>query len=78
VALVGEVEGVTPVMDQDQADRLGPPYEHTAAVITLRVHSSLGAVGFTAAVARQLATTAISYNVVAGCLHDQLFVPIDG
>ena len=66
VALVREAEGVTLVLDQDQADRLGLPYEYIAAMITLRVHSSLDAVGLTAAVARKLATGGISCNVVAG------------
>ncbi len=69
-------------MDHDQADRLGLSYDHIsheyiAAMITLRVHSSLDAVGLTAAVAGQLATGGISCNVVAGYFHDHLFVPID-
>ncbi len=63
-------------MDQDQADRFGLPYEFIAAMITLRVHSSLDAVGLTAAVAEQLATGGISCNVVAGYFHDHLFMPI--
>jgi len=77
VALVREAEVVALVLDQGQADRLGLPYEYIAAMITLRVHSSLDAVGLTAAVARQLATGGISCNVVAGYFHDHLFVPID-
>jgi uncharacterized protein len=64
-------------LDQDQADSLELPYTYIAAMITLRVHSSLDAVGLTAAVARQLATGGISCNVVAGYFHDHLFVPID-
>jgi hypothetical protein len=77
VAFVREAEGVTLVLDQDQADRLGLPYEYIAAMITLSVHSPLGAVGLTAAFAGQLATGGISCNVVAGYFHDHLFVPID-
>jgi hypothetical protein len=76
VVLVREAEGVTLVLDQDQADRFGLPYEFVAAMITLRVHSSLDAVGLTAAVAEQLTTGGISCNVVAGYFHDHLFVPI--
>ena len=77
VALIREAEGVTLVLDQQQADSLELPYTYIAAMITLRVHSSLDAVGLTAAVARQLATGGISCNVVAGYFHDHLFVPID-
>jgi uncharacterized protein len=76
VVLVREAEGVTLVLDQDQADRFGLPYDFIAAMITLRVHSSLDAVGLTAAVAEQLASGGISCNVVAGSFHDHLFVPI--
>jgi len=77
VALIREAEGVTLVLDQQQADSLELPYTYIAAMITLRVHSSLDAVGLTAAVATQLATGGISCNVVAGYFHDHLFVPID-
>jgi len=77
VVLIHEPEGITLIMDQDQADRLGLPYEYVAAMITLRVHSSLAAVGLTAAVAGTLAGAGISCNVVAAYFHDHLFVPID-
>ena len=44
------------------------------ARITLNIHSSLEAVGLTAAVLQALASEAISANVVAGFYHDQIFV----
>ena len=44
------------------------------ARITLKIHSSLEAVGLTAAVLQALASEAISANVVAGFYHDQIFV----
>ena len=45
--------------------------------ITLGVHSSLEAVGLTAAVAAALTAAGISANVVAAFHHDHVFVPAD-
>jgi hypothetical protein len=75
VVTVREPEGVTLVLDRDEADRLGLSYEYVAAMVTLRVHSALDAVGLTGAVAHELAGDGISCNVVAGYFHDHLFVP---
>lgn len=77
VAWVREEEGITLVLDQDEADRHGLLYGFVAAMITLRVHSALDAVGLTAAVSRALAEAEISCNVVAGYFHDHLFVPAE-
>ena len=75
VATFMEKEGKTVVLAQSTADQLGLTYEMEMAWITLNVHSSLEAVGLTAAVAKALAEQAISCNVMAGYYHDHIFVP---
>lgn len=77
VACVREDEGLSVILEQGDADRLRLPYDFVAAKITLRVHSSLDAVGLTATVAGTLAEAGISCNVVAGHFHDHLFVPVE-
>lgn len=72
---VREAEGLTLVVEQGEADRRGLAYEQRMGWITLQVHSSLAAVGLTAAVSTALAGRGISANVVAGYHHDHLFVP---
>jgi len=69
-----EAEGWTLILPQAVADAHGLAYEYTAAWITMRVHSALDAVGFTAAFAGALGENGISCNVVAGYHHDHLFV----
>ncbi|QWX82894.1 ACT domain-containing protein [Cellulophaga sp. HaHaR_3_176] len=69
-----EKEGTTVIVDQEYADKLGLAYNYTAAWITLKIHSSLDAVGLTAAFSNKLAESNISCNVVAGYYHDHIFV----
>jgi hypothetical protein len=76
-ATVAEDEGTTLVLRQQDADNAGLTYDYLAARIALRVHSDLAAVGLTAAVSTQLAGAGISCNVIAGYVHDHLFVPRD-
>ena len=75
VATVREAEGLTVVLTQEEADRAGLAYDVVLAMITLRVHSSLEAVGMTAAFSAALAAAGVSANVVAGLHHDHVFVP---
>lgn len=70
-----ETEATTLILEQSVADTNGLKYDYVAAWITLTVHSSLAAVGLTAAVADALAGAGISCNVVAAYYHDHLFVP---
>jgi uncharacterized protein len=72
--LFREEEAVTLIVRQEVADALGIQYEFVAAWITLTVHSSLSAVGLTAAFANALAEHSISCNVVAAYYHDHIFV----
>jgi hypothetical protein len=69
-----EEEGLTVVLEKQVADRLQLDYMFVAAWITLSVHSSLEAVGFTAAFSTALTNENISCNVVAGYFHDHLFI----
>ena len=69
-----EEEGYTVILEKERADQLGLDYSFVASWITLNVHSSLEAVGFTAAFSQALAAENIPCNVVAGYFHDHLFV----
>ena len=69
-----EGEGLTLVVPQAKARAHNLTYESVFSLITLTVHSSLDAVGLTAAVAQKLASHGISANVIAAYYHDHIFV----
>lgn len=77
VASFAEEEGLTLVLPRERADAAGLPYAGAFRMLTLRVHSSLEAVGLTAAVAACLTERGISANVVAAFFHDHVFVPAE-
>lgn len=72
-----ESEGLTLILEKNTADKAQIPYEGLFKQITLTVHSSLEAVGLTAAVANKLSDNGISANVVAAYYHDHIFVQAD-
>lgn len=72
-----EDEGLTIILAESDAERAGLPILFRAAWITLTVHSSFEAIGMTAAFSAALGSAGISCNVVAGALHDHVFVPIE-
>ena len=77
LATFGEQEGLTLVLDKETAINNSIPFESSYRLITLSVHSSLEAVGLTAAFAGKLAEKGISANVMAAYYHDHIFVPVD-
>jgi len=62
------------VLEKSVAEKAGLLFAGTYRQITLTVHSSLEAVGLTAAVATKLASEGISANVIAAYYHDHVFV----
>lgn len=77
VACIREPEGLSVILADADARRLGLRPSFAAAWIALGVESDLAAVGFTAAFSGALARAGIGCNVVAGVRHDHLFVPED-
>lgn len=71
-----ESEGLTLVINKEDADRSALQYESSFKCITLTIHSSLEAVGLTAAVSKKLSDNNISANIIAAYYHDHLFVPL--
>lgn len=77
LASFSENEGLSLVLSRVQADDAGLAYSAVFRCVTLTVHSSLEAVGLTAAVAGALAGAGISANVIAAHHHDHVLVPAD-
>jgi len=69
-----EKEGLTIILTKEKADEFNITYSGIFKCITLNVHSSLDAVGLTAAVSTKLTQSNISANVVAAYYHDHVFI----
>jgi len=74
IASYQEEEGLTLVLGKKAADGAGLAYDSVFNCITLTVHSSLDAVGLTAAISGKLAANGISANIIAAYHHDHVFV----
>lgn len=74
--LFRETQGITVIVLTSYATRMGLAGEGPFCCITCEVHSSLSAVGLTAAIATRLTAVGVSANVVAAYHHDHIFVPV--
>lgn len=74
LALFKEEEGVTLVLEKEIAEEWKLQHSVPMAWLSLNVHSSLQAVGLTAAVSKALAAKGMSCNVLAAYYHDHIFV----
>ena len=72
-----ETEGLSLVIPKQSAIDNNINADSTYRMITLTVHSSLEAVGLTAAVAAKLTDHNISANVIAAFHHDHILVQTD-
>ena len=77
LATFREEEGLSLVLERSLARRRGFADSAAMRCISLGVHSSLKAVGLTAAISGALARRGISANVIAAYYHDHLFVPAE-
>jgi len=75
LAMLDEIDAMSYIVPIDSPAAVSPAFP--AAWLMLTVHSSLDAVGLTAAVATALAAEAIPANVLAGYHHDHVLVPVD-
>ncbi|MFH6934739.1 ACT domain-containing protein [Flavobacterium sp. YO12] len=69
-----EKEAFTLILKKENAEKLNLEYSVVMSWITLSVHSSLEAIGLTAAFSNALSEHEISCNVVAAYYHDHIFI----
>jgi len=69
-----EKEGTTLIITKEYSDLMELTFTSIMSWISLEIHSSLEAVGLTAAFSKLLAENNIACNVVAGYYHDHIFV----
>lgn len=76
VMVFREAEGVTLIVEREEAEAHGLDHAFPCRMITLNVHSSLEAVGFMAKISGVLAKHGYPVNPVSGFYHDHIFVPL--
>ena len=69
-----EPEGITVIIGKHLADLNGLTYDIVFRRISLKIHSSLEAVGFLARITEVLAAQGYSVNVVSAYFHDYLYI----
>ncbi|PCI88157.1 MAG: ribonuclease H family protein [Hyphomicrobiales bacterium] len=72
-----EPEATTLILRQTIAKKHSLDHEFPCRMITLKIHSSLQAVGFLALITSHLAKHNIAVNPVSGFYHDHLFIAHD-
>jgi len=72
-----EAEGVSLILDSEDARAVGLRGALDYKMITLSVYSDLEAIGFIATIAQRLAAALIPCNAVSAFFHDHVFVPKD-
>ncbi|KAL9610252.1 MAG: hypothetical protein Q9167_005023 [Letrouitia subvulpina] len=70
-----EDEGLTVITTRQAVQQHGLKHTFPCRMITVKVHSSLEAVGFMAIMTKALAEKRVGVNPVSGFFHDHLFVP---
>jgi hypothetical protein len=76
LASIQDKEGLSLVIERGTAELAGLPTGSVFRRISLDIHSSLEAVGLTAAISTKLTEKGISANIIAGFYHDHVFVPL--
>ena len=75
IMIFKEAEGTAFILHKERADKANLDYIYPSSMITLKVSSSLDAIGFLAAITNKLADNGVSVNPVSAHFHDHLFVP---
>lgn len=76
-AIIQEQEGTTYIIERRKAEKYKIEFESVFKRITIKIVTSLNAVGLTAVISKRLTNLEISANIVSGFYHDHIFVPTE-